>query len=268
VPVRANITPATTTADLLDQLQSTHNDTLEHQHLALTDIHRITGHEQLFDTVFVYENYPIDAAALSGDHELAISEFAVRDYYHYPLTVQAGPGRELDLRVQFRTDVFDVTSIEALIERFKRVLVTMTADPTRRLSSMDLLDGGEYARLDGWANRAEVTQPASTAVSAPEYHDTGDGHRAPATLVEQILADIYAQVLGVDRVGVDESFFDLGGDSLSAMRVIAAINTALDSQLAVRTLFDAPSVRSLSQQLGTHASSVEEVPAVSPASDL
>ncbi|EUA66044.1 pstB domain protein [Mycobacterium xenopi 4042] len=43
-----------------------HNDTLEHQHLALSDIHRATGHEQLFDTLFVYENYPIDTAALSA----------------------------------------------------------------------------------------------------------------------------------------------------------------------------------------------------------
>ena len=268
VPVRANITATTTTADLLDQLQRTHNDTLEHQHLALSDIHRITGQERLFDTVFVYENYPTDTAAPSGVDGWAITEFTSRDYYHYPLTVQAGPGSELDLRVQFRTDVFDVASIEALIERFKRVLVAMTSHPTRRLSSMDLLGGGEHARLDGWGNRAVLTQPATTAVSAPEYHDNGDGYRAPATPVEQILADIYAQVLGVDRVGVDASFFDLGGDSLSAMRAIAAINTALDIHLAVPTLFDAPSVRSLSQQLGRHASSVQEVRAVSPASDL
>ena len=268
VPVRANITATTTTADLLDQLQRTHNDTLEHQHLALSDIHRITGQERLFDTVFVYENYPTDTAAPSGVDGWAITEFTSRDYYHYPLTVQAGPGSELDLRVQFRTDVFDVASIEALIERFKRVLVAMTSHPTRRLSSMDLLGGGEHARLDGWGNRAVLTQPATTAVSAPEYHDNGDGYRAPATPVEQILADIYAQVLGVDRVGVDASFFDLGGDSLSAMRAIAAINTALDIHLAVPTLFDAPSVRSLSQQLGRHASSVQEVRAVRPASDL
>ena len=64
VPVRATITAATTTADLLDQLQRAHNDTLDHQHLALSEIHRITGHDQLFDTLFVYENYPIDTAAL------------------------------------------------------------------------------------------------------------------------------------------------------------------------------------------------------------
>ena len=90
VPVRARITAATTTAELLDQLQSAHNHTLEHQHLALREIHRITGHDQLFDTLFVYENYPIDTAALAGDDELAVTEFTSHESTHYPLTV-AGP---------------------------------------------------------------------------------------------------------------------------------------------------------------------------------
>ena len=97
------------------------------------------------------------------------------------------------------------------------------------------------------------------ALPAPEYQEA-DQYRAPASPIEEILASIYAQVLGVERVGVDDSFFDLGGDSLSAMRVVAAINTALDIQLAVRTVFYAPSVRSLSQQLGRHDSAVEVVP--------
>ena len=59
--------------------------------------------------------------------------------------------------------------------------------------------------------------------------------------------------------GADESFFDLGGDSLSAMKVIAAINAAFDSRVSLRTLFDASSVRALSQHLGSHAGSVDEV---------
>ena len=118
VPVRATLTATTTTADLLDQLQAAHHHTLEHQHLALNEIHRLTGHDQLFDTLFVYENYPIDAAALSGEHGLAITEFTAREYNHYPLTVEAAPGRELGLRVEYDTEVFDAESIEALIERF------------------------------------------------------------------------------------------------------------------------------------------------------
>jgi len=64
------------TADLLDQLHSAHNHTFDHQHLALTEIHRATGHDQLFDTLFVFENYPLDTAALAGTDELAITEIS------------------------------------------------------------------------------------------------------------------------------------------------------------------------------------------------
>ena len=58
VPVRAHITSTTTTADLLEQLQSAHNHTLEHQHLALSEIHRVTGHDQLFDTLVRVRELP------------------------------------------------------------------------------------------------------------------------------------------------------------------------------------------------------------------
>ncbi len=64
------------------------------------------------------------------------------------------------------------------------------------------------------------------ALPAPEY--TGGHHyRAPTTPTEEILAGIYTQVLGLERVGIDDSFFDLGGESLLAMRLIAAIKAGL-----------------------------------------
>lgn len=98
----------------------------------------------------------------------------------------------------------------------------------------------------------------SKALPAPVFSATP--FQAPQSETERVIAGIYAQVLGIERVGVDDSFFDLGGDSLSAMRVIAAINAALDVHLPVRTMFYAPSVRSLSEQLGAHDSASEVVP--------
>jgi hypothetical protein len=63
------------------------------------------------------------------------------------------------------------------------------------------------------------------ALPAPEYRDT-DRYRAPASAVEEILAGIYAQVLGLERVGVDDSFFDLGGDSILSMQVASRARAA------------------------------------------
>ncbi len=163
VPVRATITATTTTADLLGQLQRAHNDTLEHQHLALTEIHRVTGHERIFDSLFVYENYPIDTSASLGVDGLAISDFTNREYNHYPLSLEALPGPELGLRVEYDTDVFDAAAIQTLIERLRRVLVAFTADPARRLSSIDLLDRDERDLLLWRWSGASVSAPVGLA---------------------------------------------------------------------------------------------------------
>ena len=108
------------------------------------------------------------------------------------------------------------------------------------------------------------------ALPAPEYQD-GDRYRAPASAVEEILAGIYAQILRVERVGVDDSFFDLGGDSLSAMRLVAAVNAGLDAGLSVRAVFEAPTVAQLAPRIGGEAGGLEplvagERPAVVPLS--
>ncbi|SBS75586.1 Amino acid adenylation domain protein (fragment) [uncultured Mycobacterium sp.] len=231
VPVRAIVTATTPTADLLDQLQDHRARTLEHEHLGLSEIHRIVGRDRLFDTVFVYENYPIDMATLSGADGLAITDIANRDYYHYPLTIQAVPGSELELRIQYRSDVFGDGEIQAVMEQLNQVLVAMTTDPGTPLTSAELRNPVE-----------PITPVAGSRSGAGDY-------REPATDAETALAEIYARVLGVDRVSADESFFQLGGDSLAAMRAVAAINAAFDVQLDVTALLDTPSVSGLGRRL-------------------
>ncbi|OHT89203.1 non-ribosomal peptide synthetase [Mycobacteroides saopaulense] len=168
VPVRASATAATTVAELLEQMQSAHNDLLEHEHLALNEIHHLAGHERLFDTLFLYENYPVDAGAFMGAQELGITEFVSREYNHYPLSVMALPGHELGVRIEYDTAQFDAACIDALVERLRRILAAMTANPARRVVSIDVLDADEHDRIDCWGNRAVLARSPSSSCSIPQ----------------------------------------------------------------------------------------------------
>ncbi|MGY2061317.1 condensation domain-containing protein, partial [Nocardia gipuzkoensis] len=79
--------------------------------------------------------------------------------------------------------------------------------------------------------------------------------RAPSTPIEEIVAGTFEDVLGVTRVGVDDDFFALGGNSLIATQVTARLGSALDTHLAVRDLFEASTVAALAVRLEQNAGS-------------
>ena len=88
------------------------------------------------------------------------------------------------------------------------------------------------------------------ALPAPVFAATP--FRAPQTQTEKIVAGVFAEVLGVERVGLDDDFFALGGDSLIATRVSARLQLALGREVPVRYLFDASTVGDLAEYLHRH----------------
>uniref|UniRef100_UPI003F491743 non-ribosomal peptide synthetase n=1 Tax=Nocardia suismassiliense TaxID=2077092 RepID=UPI003F491743 len=82
------------------------------------------------------------------------------------------------------------------------------------------------------------------AMPEPDF-DQVHASRAPETDLQRVLCEIFSSVLGVPEVGIDDSFFDLGGQSLQAMRLLNQVGARTGVEILINTLFDAPTVAEL-----------------------
>jgi amino acid adenylation domain-containing protein len=102
------------------------------------------------------------------------------------------------------------------------------------------------------------------ALPAPRHSREGEEHRPPRTPLEEMLAGIWAEVLGVDRVGLGDSFFELGGHSLKAIQVVARLRSALGIELPLQPLFEAPRLEDLVRHVGAALGQGQPAPALGP----
>ncbi|MFI1935555.1 amino acid adenylation domain-containing protein, partial [Streptomyces sp. NPDC020330] len=144
LPVRVRLREEETVRELLTRIQDEQSRLLGHHHLGLADIRRLTGADELFDTLAVFENYPEGYDSLrSPSGDLRVTGVDGRDATHYPLTLTAIPGAELRLRLGYRADVFGPDEIERIALRLRRLLEAVEADPARTVARLDVLEPAE-----------------------------------------------------------------------------------------------------------------------------
>ncbi|WP_424893596.1 non-ribosomal peptide synthetase, partial [Streptomyces sp. XH2] len=162
LPVRVRWDRSESWAEFLTRLQDEQSELLEHRHLGLTEIQRLTGMRELFDTTTVFENYPLDASAWEKTgSDLRVMNIDASDGTHYPLSLAAVPGRTLHLRLKYRPDLVERDEAEAIAARLHMLLEAVIADPGSLVGQSDVLTAEERHRLlVEWNDTARPLPPA------------------------------------------------------------------------------------------------------------
>ncbi|MGI5521524.1 amino acid adenylation domain-containing protein [Micromonospora sp. CA-259024] len=168
----------------------------------------------------------------------------------------------------FRIELGEIEAALVAVPGVSRAVVVVREDSPGDQRLVAYLVGGAdvglvrerlLARLPGymvpsafvWLDAVPLTANGKLdrkALPLPE-HTTVLVRREPGTVEEELLCQVFAEVLGVDTVGVDDDFFALGGHSLLATRLVNRLRTTLAVEIPVRALFEAPTVAALAVRL-------------------
>jgi CubicO group peptidase (beta-lactamase class C family) len=197
--------------DWLRDLQAANIAAQRYEHWSLAQVQRAAGisGRPLFHSIFVYENFSTpDHADPTG---LRVWLDDIRRQTGYPLVLGASLHDEVTLRLD--ADLTRLTHDSAaneILAAYREVLTELLA-PTARLADL-----------------APTVDPGAAIAPAPAAPGPlrRAAYRPPQDGTERMLAEIWAAVLGLPRVGVDDDFLDLGGDSMLAMQIVARARDA------------------------------------------
>jgi amino acid adenylation domain-containing protein/non-ribosomal peptide synthase protein (TIGR01720 family) len=167
LPVRMQVDPDETCAQLLVRMQEEQAALLDHHEVGLGEIQARVGVGNLFDTLSVFESYPVDTSGLDDDVDIAgmrVTGLDARDATHYPLTLLSILEPRLRLSLRYQPSIFDAATVHLYADRLTRILETIALDDSTPVAEVDIFaDGERELVLDEW-NATEHRVPTATLV--------------------------------------------------------------------------------------------------------
>ncbi|MET0134777.1 MAG: amino acid adenylation domain-containing protein [Kibdelosporangium sp.] len=152
LPVRSEVDPARPVADWLRELQTAQSESRQHEHLALPRLQAcsgVPGGVELFDSILVFENYPIDAV-----HGLRIADMTAIEATNYSLSATVYPGSRLKIVFGYEPERFDRGTVQRLAGHLGVLLDQFVAGPERPLGHLSMLTSAEQDQVDEWNDTA------------------------------------------------------------------------------------------------------------------
>jgi non-ribosomal peptide synthase protein (TIGR01720 family) len=195
---------------------------------------------RLFDSLIVFQNYAVDEQARRLGREVEIGDFSGPIHTNYPVLLLAEPGGQLRLTLVYDRKVVGHNTVERWSRDLRVILELAPVFFEKRVSEL-------VALLS--------PQPARPAKSAQMEAAQLQNFVAAQSEMEKNIASVWQKMFGLEQVGVETNFFDLGGHSLLLVQMHSLLREKLQSEFAIVTLFEHPTIRGLAKHLAQPAES-------------
>nr|WP_315223086.1 non-ribosomal peptide synthetase [uncultured Duganella sp.] len=155
----------TTVLDWLRALLSQNLASRECDFVPLVEVHKMTGlpHDQpFFDSLFVFENAPVEAAVLDRAKQWSVEDASSRTHTNYPVTVVVTPAEELQLQITYDERLVEAAVAEQLMDSFRHVIGQFVAAPDATFNAVGTLPDAQSSALVALGRGPDVPRPFET----------------------------------------------------------------------------------------------------------